>query len=65
MKLSNSNNTRRQKTNFAANLRVAQRPISNINRFIEPLPSFPGKPPTERDLQMIQEMIDYFSENKN
>ncbi len=60
-KMSALNNTRRRniKTNTTSN---TTKNTSNSDRFTEPLPSFPGKAPTEDEMKVIKQMIAYFNE---
>ncbi len=71
VRLNNSNrararmNTRRNtiviNTSSTVNPTVKSTPIDmNIQRFTDPIPSFPGKPPTASESQLIQKMVAFF-----
>jgi hypothetical protein len=44
--------------------RMDSKKDSAKKRFTDPIPSFPGKPPTESELKIISEMIQYIQQDE-
>jgi hypothetical protein len=69
IKMSNINSTMKNKVNnthIQKVLGVAPKNTNqdlNIERFTDPIPSFPGKAPTEKELQTIKNMIEYIKKD--